>query len=318
MKNMYLTKTIGGAAATWLFALVASTPAHASDYSTRVVATGLDQPSGIVSVTPRLLAITQLPTPGVPGGQGGQNTVDLVFVGSKPERARVWNLTMGEPEPTHLALDKHWNLYWTCKSAGVILERSVFRGETSLFLGGLEQPSGIAVDRQGNVYFTQLPTPGVGGGAGGMNTVNVTDGETVEVLTLGEPEPTDIAVSRNGTAYWTCKSAGVILSRKADGTVSLLLSGLASPTGIALDHQGRNLYFTEVPTPGVPGSQGGANKVSVYDLRKGKLELVAAGDPEPTDITVAANGAVFWTCTSAGVIVEARDKSHGHPRSWKD
>lgn len=318
MKTMHLTKIISTTATSWLFALVVATPAGASEYSTRVVATGLDQPSGIVSITPRLLAITQLPTPGVPGSQGGENTVDLVFVGSKPERARVWNLTMGEPEPTNLALDRQWNLYWTCKSAGVILERNILHGETSLFLGDLEQPSGIAIDRWNNVYFTQLPTPGVGGGAGGMNTVNVTDGESVEVLTLGEPEPTDIAVSRNGTAYWTCKSAGVILARTPDGTVSLLLKDLASPTGIALDHQGRQLYFTEVPTPGKPGSQGGENNVWVYDLRKGERELVNAGDPEPTDITVAANGAVFWTCTSAGVIVEARDKSHGHPRLWKD
>ncbi len=311
-------KTGSGTAAGCLLALIAVTSVNASDYSTRVVATGLDRPSGIVSITPRLLAITQLPTPAVPGSQGGENTVDLVFIGSRPERARVWNLTTGEPEPTNLALDKRWNLYWTCKSAGVILERNILHGETSLFLGGLDQPSGIAVDRWNDVYFTQLPTPGVGGGAGGMNTVNVTDGETIEVLTLGEPEPTDIAVSRNGTAYWTCKSAGVILTRTPDGTVSLLLNNLQSPTGIALDHQGRNLYFTEVPSPGVPGSQGGGNKVSVYDLRKEKLELVDAGDPEPTDITVAANGAVFWTCTSAGVIVEARDKSHGRPRYWKD
>lgn len=318
MKTHYLSQTKTGAAAGCLLALLALTPAHASDYSTRVVATGLDRPSGIVAITSRLLAITQLPTPGVPGSQGGENTVDLVFVGSKPERARVWNLTTGEPEPTNLALDKRWNLYWTCKSAGVILERNILHGETSLFLGGLDQPSGIAVDRWNDVYFTQLPTPGVGGGAGGMNTVNVTDGETIEVLTLGEPEPTDIAVSRNGTAYWTCKSAGVILRRTPDGTVSLLLNELSSPTGIALDHQGRHLYFTEVPTPGVSGSEGGGNKVWVYDLRKGELTLVDAGDPEPTDITVAFNGAVFWTCTSAGVIVEARDKSQGHPSFWKD
>ncbi len=318
MKTNHLSKTKTGAAAGCLLALLALTPADASDYSTRVVATGLDRPSGIVAITSRLLAITQLPTPGVPGSQGGENTVDLVFVGSKPERARVWNLTTGEPEPTNLALDRRWNLYWTCKSAGVILERNVIHGETSLFLGGLEQPSGIAVDRLGDVYFTQLPTPGVGGGAGGLNTVNVSDGETVEILTLGEPEPTDIAVSRNGTAYWTCKSAGVILTRTPDGTVSLLLKDLASPTGIALDHQDRNLYFTEVPTPGVPGSQGGANKVWAYDLRKEELTLVDAGDPEPTDITVASNGAALWTCKSAGVIVEAREKSHGHPSFWKD
>jgi hypothetical protein len=33
---------------------------------------------------------------------------------------------------------------------------------------------------------------------------------------------------------------------------------------------------------------------------------VDEGDPEPTDVAVAKNGSVYWTCTSAGVIVEAK------------
>jgi hypothetical protein len=42
------------------------------------------------------------------------------------------------------------------------------------------------------------------------------------------------------------------------------------------------------------------------DLRSGEVTLVRAGDPEPTDVAVARNGNVYWTCTSAGVIVEPR------------
>ena len=82
--------------------------------------------------------------------------------------------------------------------------------------------------------------------------------------------------------------------------------GLHKPTGIAI-RGNDTIYFTEVPTPGVSGNNGGANKVSAFDLETSELELVDAGDPEPTDITVAPNGSVFWTCTSAGVIVQARD-----------
>ena len=267
------------------------------DYQTRVVVAGLSRPTGIAAQGSGTLFITQLPTPGV---AGGENTVDRIQLGS----GRIVNLTTGEPEPTNLTLDKHGNLYWTCKSAGVILTRSR-RGEVSLFLSGLEQPSGIAADRWDNLYFTQLPTPGLPGNMGGLNTVDVSDGSSIANLTTGEPEPTDIAVSRRGDAYWTCKSAGVILRRNAEGSVSLLLSGLAAPTGIALDHQGRRLYFTEVPTPGVAGGMGGLNAVWAYDLETGDLDSVALGDPEPTDITVAPNGRVYWTCSSAGVIVEA-------------
>lgn len=285
-------------------ALVAfTTSLQAEVYETRVVATGLTRPTGIVVGGNRTLYITQLPTPGVAGPAGGLNTVDRIKLGS----GKLDNLTTGEPEPTNLALSKKGELYWTCKSAGVILERSR-RGEVSLFLGGLSNPNGIGLDREGNVYFTQLPTPGVNGLNGGMNTVNASDGVEIAVLTLGEPEPTDIAVARNGTAYWTCKSAGVILQRTSDGTVTLLLTDLQKPTGIALDEGRGRLYFTEMPTPGVSGNNGGSNRVSVLDLETGELELVDAGDPEPTDIAVAANGSVFWTCSSAGVIVQARDR----------
>ena len=34
--------------------------------------------------------------------------------------------------------------------------------------------------------------------------------------------------------------------------------------------------------------------------------LVHEGDPELPDVAVARNGTFYWTCTSAGVIVEAR------------
>ena len=91
-----------------------------------------------------------------------------------------------------------------------------------------------------------------------------------------------------------------------DGVIRVLLSGLSKPTGITVDRKGRNLYFTEVPTPGVSGANGGQNKVSKYDLNKAQLSVIHMGDPQPTDVAVASDGAVYWTCTSAGVIVEAR------------
>lgn len=274
--------------------------ANSHGFETRVIVRGLERPTGIAVQGSSTLFITQLPTPRVSGRNGGRNTVDMIKLG----QGGIQNLTTGEPEPTNLALDKHGNVYWTCKSAGVILERSR-NGEVGVFLRGLTQPSGIGADKWDNIFFTQLPTPGVNGPNGGTNTVNVSDGEAIHVLTLGEPEPTDIVVSKEGDAYWTCKSAGVILELNRNGVVSLLLRGLQKPTGIALDNQGRNLYFTEVPTPGVPGGMGGTNRVSQFDLETGELTIVDLGDPEPTDIAVGTNGNLYWTCSSAGVIVEA-------------
>lgn len=167
---------------------------------------------------------------------------------------------------------------------------------------GLSRPTGIAVGGWQTLYFTEVPTPGV---AGAGNNVSSFDGTTKTIISSGEPEPTDVVVSRDGSLYWTCKSAGVILERH-NGQTSVLVSGLESPVGIAIDRSGGTLYFTEVPTPGVAGKDGGRNRVSMVDLRTERVRVIHSGDPEPTDVAVAPNGNVYWTCSSAGVIVEAK------------
>ena len=278
----------------------------AQEYSTTVVARGLHRPTGIVAQGGDTIYFTEVPTPGVNGMNGGSNGVLRLDLDS----GCVTPIHMGEPEPVNLALGKRGELYWTCKSAGVILGQGR-RGDVEVLLRGLAKPTGIAVDRHDDVFFTQVPTPGVNGMNGGSNGVFFSDGTMTFTLHIGEPEPTDIAVARDGDLYWTCKSAGVILKQDSAGATTVLLSGLNKPVGITIDHQDRNLFFTEVPTPGVNGANGGMNKVWRYDLTRNELILVDAGDPEPTDITVARNGRLFWTCSSAGVIVEARLNKRG-------
>ncbi len=174
--------------------------------------------------------------------------------------------------------------------------------ETAVVARGLARPTGIAVGREGTIYFTQTPTPGVAGGANSVAELDRRTGQ-VSVLHMGEPEPANIVVGRDGTLYWTCKSAGVILQQTADGVTTVLRSGLSKPTGIALDPSGRNLYYTEIPTPGVSGAAGGLNKIHRLNLRTMRDTVIHSGDPEPSDLAVDRRGNVYWTCTSAGVIV---------------
>ena len=277
--------------------LLASAPvgfAQQPRYRFSVVAAGLERPVGITVEGSETVYFTLIPTPGVPGGANGVAKLDL-------ETGAITMLHVGEPEPVNIVVDNHGDLYWTCKSAGVILKQTD-EGATSVFLDGLEQPSGISVSKRGHVYFTEIPNPGVPNAG---NRVSVTNGNQKIILHQGEPEPTDVVVSRNGSLYWTCKSAGVLLQR-VNGQTSVLLDGLSSPVGIALDHKGETLYFTEVPTPGVPGDQGGRNRVNALDLRTKTVRVIHEGDPEPTDVAVARNGNVYWTCTIAGVIIEAK------------
>ena len=268
---------------------------HAQSYTVKVLASGLDKPTGI-AFDDDVIYFTEVPTPGVTGGMNAVKKLDL-------EDGSITLLHMGEPQPVNITVARDGTIYWACLSAGVILKQDE-NGVTTMFLTGLHEPSGIAIDRKGIVYFTEVPMPGVSGGTNGVFSY---DGVTIQTLHMGEPEPVEITVARNGDLYWACRSAGVILWRRAkDGMVGMLLTGLSKPTGITIDRKGRNLYFTEVPTPGVSGADGGSNKVSKYDLRTGQTSLVHFGDPQPNAVAVARDGTVYWTCTSAGVILEAR------------
>lgn len=282
------------------FALAKDKEKDQDNFTFKVVAKGLSRPTGLVAASHDRIFFTEIPTPGVAGGLNAVKELNL-------SDGTISTIHQGEPNPVNITIDPFDVLYWTCKTAGVILESGAYPGATAAkLLTGLTQPSGITVDRDGKVYYTELPTPGV---AGGLNKVSVVDTESAHpptVLHIGEPEPTDITISKNGDLYWTCKTAGVILHRDEDGVTTPLLTGLNSPQGIALNRSGRLLYWTEVPTPGVSGANGGTNKVWQYDLKKGTKVLVHSGDPEPSDVTVGPDGSVYWTCSSAGVIVEAR------------
>ncbi len=290
-----------------LAGLLALPAAVAQEYRIQVVARNLARPTGIAAAGPNKIYFTQLPTPGVAGPAGGRNTVSVL----NPNSGRVRTLVAGEPEPTNLAVTRRGGVYWTCKSAGVIVELED-GDQANVIFRGLDKPTGIAAFPSGlGLFWTEVPTPGVGGGAGGRNTVvfGLENGGFEVPIDTGDPEPTDVAVDRDGVVYWTCKSAGVIV-RFADGEEEVIAAGLSQPTGLATDYRG-NLYFTEVPTPGVGGAAGGRNKVSKLDLETGRVTLIRAGDPDPVDVTALPDGSVYWTCRSAGVIVEATPKRRG-------
>ena len=271
--------------------------AQSGSYRLSVVASGLSRPTGIALDGSDDLYFTEIPDPGMGGGANGVSHLDL-------NSRVITRISTGEPEPTNLAVSRGGDVYWTCKSAGVILRHLEATGMTAAFATGLHEPSGISVGRRDHVYVTEIPTPGVPGTAGGRNTVSVLRGDSKMVISMGEPEPTDVVVAKNEDLYWTCKTAGVILKRSA-GVTSVLRANLKAPSGIALDHKGEVLYFTEVPTPGVSGANGGRNRVRMLTLATGALRTINKGDPEPVDVAVARNGNVYWTCASAGVIVEA-------------
>jgi DNA-binding beta-propeller fold protein YncE len=153
----------------------------------------------------------------------------------------------------------------------------------------------------------------VAGADGGQNKVwqlNLTT-QARTLLNDFEPAPTDIVVAKNGDLYFTCQAAGVIVHEPVDKSAleRNFWTGFNQPMGIAIDPAGENLFFTEVPTPGVSGADGGSNAIKKFNLATATVSLVHSGDPYPNSIVVLPNGNLYWTCTSAGVIIEAKAKA---------
>ena len=287
----------------------ASSLARDRSFKVEIIAEGLNSPVGIATNSFRALYYSEVPDVGEPGAGNTVKRLDL-------KTGTSTTISEGEPYPINIALDRRGNVYWTCKTAGVILKYDRYRKTKAPYLPKgfdpnttpleerLMSPSGLSFNRYGEALFTEVPDPG----NVGMNMVSATDGHNITLISEGEPEPTDIVIAPSGAAYWTCKSAGVILKRSPAGVITKLLSDLEDPNGIAIDRTGRYLYFTELPTPGLfggdvgPEDQGGQNRVMEYDLWKKELTQVSIGFPLPTDVAVAPNGKVYWTCTTVGVI----------------
>jgi hypothetical protein len=291
----------------------APTQARAQDYDFAVVATGLNSPTGLTVSglgDSDNLYYTEVPQAAAQGlGTKSSNTVSKLTLST----SSLTVMNRGDPQPTNIVQDADGNLYWTSPEPGVIMTQSP-SGNAAMLLWGLDHPVGITIDAAGeNLYYTELPTPGVLGWNGGENKVwqfNLTT-QVASLLNPIDPSPTDIVVAKNGDIYFTCQAFGIIVYMPA-GVPWLqrtIWTGFHSPIGLALDPTEENLYYTEVPTPGVDGANGGQNTVSMFNLATTTTSVVHTGDPQPTSVAVTPDGTIYWTDTTAGVIMQAKPKA---------
>ncbi len=188
---------------------------------------------------------------------------------------------------------------------------------TRVVASGLTRPGDLAVDAKGRITVLEQATQGRAASVSridlgtGVLTLVQTGPDTPAALSVGpggavKPAARATAVAPNGDTFWTSPDEGLIYQQRASGgPPRVLASGLESPRGIAIDPEGRSLFYTEVPTPGVAGAAGGSNRVSVLDLRTLSRTVIDSGDPEPAGIAVAPDGSIFFTSASRGAIVQA-------------
>lgn len=154
-------------------------------------------------------------------------------------------------------------------------------------LGGLNYPVGVAVDSDGNVYFTEY------GGAGeGRLNVLFNNGTLVSMFS-NLTTPTGVAVDSDWL-YFAESSLGLIkkVSLKNFKDVKVVAEGVVGVWGLALDRRGF-LYFT---VKSVNGTLGRVN------LQTGGVEVVAENLNVPYGVAVDSTGNIFFVEFMGGTL----------------
>jgi sugar lactone lactonase YvrE len=182
------------------------------------------------------------------------------------------------------------------QGAGAEVLRITPAGAVSVFASGIEDPSGLAADGQGNLFVTSYNCPGgavfrvssagvvnqfgtglchpdgvaIGpngdlfiGDRGTQRIMRVpAAGGAASVFAVGVGLPLAVAFDQTGKLFVVNFSAGTVSSVSSNGVVSPFASGLTNPDGLAFDQQ---------------------NQIYVADF--GRSQIIKLEDPPPTTPT---------------------------------
>ncbi|MFB7275014.1 hypothetical protein [Streptomyces sp. NPDC056244] len=180
-------------------------------------------------------------------------------------------LLTGLGEPVDAAYDTDDNAYLTYQN-GDLRKVNLVTGARSTVAQGLGNLRGIAVDGAGSAY--------VGDFDGNLRKVDLTTGQH-RLLASGLGALHGIV--HRGTTTYATGGSGKLYELKEGGTVRVVASGLGLSQGIALDGRGR-AYTADMFT----------GRILQTDLATGTTRTLATQFYEPTSISVAADGQVYF------------------------
>ena len=164
----------------------------------------------------------------------------------------------------------------------------VAAGTVGLVSSGLSDPTGVAVDATGNVYFADS----------GNNAVKEWNAATQTVSTLissGLKSPRGVAVDSSGNVNIVDTGDNAVKEwNAATQTVATLISsGLNSPEGLAVDGSG-NVYIADT----------GDNAIKEWNVATGTPITIVSGLNSPEGVAVNAAGNVYIADTGDNAIKE--------------
>jgi DNA-binding beta-propeller fold protein YncE len=160
---------------------------------------------------------------------------------------------------------------------------------TTLVSSGLSGPSGVAVDRAGNVYIADTINNAIERWTETNNTLTT-------LVSSGLANPFGVAVDGTGNVYIadTDNSAIKEWTAASNTVTTLVSSGLSNPAGVAVDGAG-NVYIADT----------GNSRIKEWPATNGAMAiLVSSGSSNPAGAAVDGAGNVYIADTGNSAIKE--------------
>src|ERR1039457_1389444 len=156
---------------------------------------------------------------------------------------------------------------------------------TTLLSSGLNNPQGVAVDGQGNLYVADTANSVI-------KEWSSSTQQTV-VLSSGVNNPSAVAVDGYGNVYIADSGNHAIEKfSAANQQLTTLVSGLSNPSGVAVDGQG-NVYFSDTSNNAIDEWNAASQQVTT---------LAGSGLSNPTGVAVDGQGNVYIADTGNNAI----------------
>lgn len=206
---------------------------------------GVTDPGGVITSSP-LLNIS------APGGLA-TNRLGLFYITDSTGNA-VWTYMpapngvpvysklafSGLNQPAGVAVDNSGDVYVADSKNNRIIELTA-SGTQKVLVSSAPYPVGVAVDAAGNIFYSTIGP----GQAGAVYKLSV--GSSVPVqFGSGYDIPLGLAVDSSGNLFVADSQNDRIVKVTANGTQSLVLSGLNDPRNVAVDNQSN--LFTDGPS----------------------------------------------------------------------